>query len=320
MLGRCFSLCFCQTSDFVKRHLHLSLVLYPHTVGRQIVCLPRKQLLCLLQAVCKTKTGQLSTVAVLTSSFMRHCTCRSRKTLGLSVGFVWNLHGKRSRCLSRVPWFAVGRSQTASGRATPQQHDTCHSRKLLGSSLAFVWNLQGNKVKVLVKSALTCCRQITDSFRKSYALLWRFRKVCLGDTSDLKQQSIELVNMLHVHQLVVNSFNMFVNNGCVCCRQITDSFRKSYALLWQSLIFADAEGIKKHSQAMNAGDMYPLFAGMLTNRPWDEVSSLICPCLLCVNPRHTDQVHWRDRRCSQTKRIGSFSVHLCTFLNKSFNT
>ncbi|KAL3145108.1 hypothetical protein ABBQ38_001717 [Trebouxia sp. C0009 RCD-2024] len=56
-------------------------------------------------------------------------------------------------------------------------------------------------------------------------------------------------------------------------RQITDEFRKSYALLWQSLIFADAEGIKEHSQAMNAGDMYPLFAGMLTNRPWDEVIS-----------------------------------------------
>jgi len=55
------------------------------------------------------------------------------------------------------------------------------------------------------------------------------------------------------------------------CRQISDSFRKSYALLWQSLIFGDAEGIKEHSQAMNAGDMYPLFAGMLTNRPWDEV-------------------------------------------------
>ncbi len=57
----------------------------------------------------------------------------------------------------------------------------------------------------------------------------------------------------------------------VWCRQISDSFRKSYALLWQSLIFGDAEGIKEHSQAMNAGDMYPLFAGMLTNRPWDEV-------------------------------------------------
>ena len=58
---------------------------------------------------------------------------------------------------------------------------------------------------------------------------------------------------------------------CCVCRQITDSFRKSYALLWQSLIFADVEGIKQHSQAMNPGDMHPLFAGMLTNRPWDEV-------------------------------------------------
>lgn len=123
----------------------------------------------------QTNTGQLSTMAV---SFMRHRTCRSRKPLGLSVGFVWNLHRERSRCWSRAPLFGVGRSQTASGRATPQQHHTCHSRKPLGSSLGFIWNLHENQVKVLVKSALTCCRQITDSFRKSYALLWRFPKVC----------------------------------------------------------------------------------------------------------------------------------------------
>ena len=70
------------------------------------------------------------------------------------------------------------------------------------------------------------------------------------------------------------------------CRQITDEFRKSYALLWQSLIFADAEGIKEHSQAMNAGDMYPLFAGMLTNRPWDEVGTGCHTCermQTCIN-------------------------------------
>ena len=65
-------------------------------------------------------------------------------------------------------------------------------------------------------------------------------------------------------------------------RQITDGFRKSYALLWQSLIFGDAEGIKQHSQAMNAGDMYPLFAGMLTNRPWDEVLD-VARCVARVN-------------------------------------
>ena len=73
---------------------------------------------------------------------------------------------------------------------------------------------------------------------------------------------------------ILSHRNSSIAQVCVCCRQITDSFRKSYALLWQSLIFADAEGIKEHSQAMNAGDMYPLFAGMLTNRPWDEVKTL----------------------------------------------
>ena len=44
-----------------------------------------------------------------------------------------------------------------------------------------------------------------------------------------------------------------------------------HAHLLQALIFSDVEGIKKYSAAMNAGDMYPLFAGMLTQRPWDQV-------------------------------------------------
>lgn len=44
-----------------------------------------------------------------------------------------------------------------------------------------------------------------------------------------------------------------------------------YAGLWRSLILADVEGIKRHSRAMNAGDMYPLFASMITARPWDQV-------------------------------------------------
>eukprot|EP00891_Asterochloris_glomerata_P006292 jgi/Astpho2/6292/e_gw1.00089.9.1_t len=55
-------------------------------------------------------------------------------------------------------------------------------------------------------------------------------------------------------------------------RSITDQFRHDYACLWQALIFSDVEGIKKYSAAMNAGDMYPLFAGMLTQRPWDQVT------------------------------------------------
>lgn len=60
-------------------------------------------------------------------------------------------------------------------------------------------------------------------------------------------------------------------------RQIDDTFREQYAALWRSLIFADADGIKRHAEGMNAGDAYPLFAAMLTQRPWDQVGA--SPCL-----------------------------------------
>ncbi len=35
---------------------------------------------------------------------------------------------------------------------------------------------------------------------------------------------------------------------------------------------ADEGGIRRHSAAMNAGDAVPLFAGMLTQKPWEEVT------------------------------------------------
>lgn len=54
-------------------------------------------------------------------------------------------------------------------------------------------------------------------------------------------------------------------------RHIDDKFREEYAGLWRALIFSDEEGIRRHSISMNAGDAYPLFAGMLTQRPWKQV-------------------------------------------------
>lgn len=34
--------------------------------------------------------------------------------------------------------------------------------------------------------------------------------------------------------------------------------------LWQALVLGDAPAIKQHAEAMNAGEMYPLFVAMLT--------------------------------------------------------
>jgi aarF domain-containing kinase len=56
-------------------------------------------------------------------------------------------------------------------------------------------------------------------------------------------------------------------------RRLDDAFRLEYAHLWRSLIFADVEGITRSATAMNAGDAVPLFAGMLTQRPWERVRS-----------------------------------------------
>lgn len=56
-------------------------------------------------------------------------------------------------------------------------------------------------------------------------------------------------------------------------KEISDAFRLEYAGLWRSLIFADEEGIRRHSAAMNAGAAYDVFASMLTQRPWDQVGA-----------------------------------------------
>lgn len=48
--------------------------------------------------------------------------------------------------------------------------------------------------------------------------------------------------------------------------------RAHYAKLWKALVFADVKGIKENSIKLGAGeDLYVLFAGVLTMRPWQKV-------------------------------------------------
>ncbi|KAK9283412.1 hypothetical protein L1049_011654 [Liquidambar formosana] len=50
------------------------------------------------------------------------------------------------------------------------------------------------------------------------------------------------------------------------------STRTNYAALWKALIFADVDAIKENSVKLGAGeDLYVLFAGILTMRPWNRV-------------------------------------------------
>ena len=60
-------------------------------------------------------------------------------------------------------------------------------------------------------------------------------------------------------------------------RTISDELRLEYAGLWRALVFGDEAGIRRHSAAMNAADSYRFFAGLLTMRPWDEITRCVHP-------------------------------------------
>ncbi|XP_029900933.1 aarF domain-containing protein kinase 1 [Myripristis murdjan] len=50
-------------------------------------------------------------------------------------------------------------------------------------------------------------------------------------------------------------------------------FRLDYCRLWQSLIRGDMSGVERYSRRLGAGDLYPLFACVLTARSWTAVNS-----------------------------------------------
>ncbi|XP_017332116.1 aarF domain-containing protein kinase 1 isoform X1 [Ictalurus punctatus] len=50
-------------------------------------------------------------------------------------------------------------------------------------------------------------------------------------------------------------------------------FRLNYCRLWQCLIKGDMKGIERYSRRLGAGDLYPLFACVLTGRSWSSVST-----------------------------------------------
>ncbi|KAJ0661644.1 putative ABC-type Cd(2+) transporter [Helianthus annuus] len=55
-------------------------------------------------------------------------------------------------------------------------------------------------------------------------------------------------------------------------KQLDISTRTNYAALWKALVLADAKGIKENCMKFGAGeDLYALFAGILTMRPWNRV-------------------------------------------------
>ena len=56
-------------------------------------------------------------------------------------------------------------------------------------------------------------------------------------------------------------------------RDLSTDFRLQYAALWKALVFGDEDGIRRSATGMNAGEAVPLFAGILTQRPWKDITA-----------------------------------------------
>jgi len=55
-------------------------------------------------------------------------------------------------------------------------------------------------------------------------------------------------------------------------RDLSDPFRVQYAALWAAILAGDEASILRHARDMRAGEAGPLFASMLTMKPWRAIS------------------------------------------------
>ena len=54
-------------------------------------------------------------------------------------------------------------------------------------------------------------------------------------------------------------------------QQLTNDFRYNYAQFWHSILKADLEGIKQSADSLGVGNLYGLFACMVTGRSWGSI-------------------------------------------------
>ena len=65
---------------------------------------------------------------------------------------------------------------------------------------------------------------------------------------------------------------LFHNNIILCIfQQLTDEFRLHYSQFWSSILKADLEGMKKNADHLGVGQLYGLFACMVTGRSWNSI-------------------------------------------------
>ena len=58
---------------------------------------------------------------------------------------------------------------------------------------------------------------------------------------------------------------------CFYIQTLTNEFRLNYSHLWLSILKGDKDGMKRHSEALNCGDLYGLLSCMVAGRAWSSI-------------------------------------------------
>lgn len=77
--------------------------------------------------------------------------------------------------------------------------------------------------------------------------------------------------LVHVCPRTKESRIVLLDHGLY--QELQPGFRLDYCRLWQALITSDMAGVERYSRRLGVGDLFPLFACMLTARSWTSVTA-----------------------------------------------
>ncbi|XP_035117078.2 aarF domain-containing protein kinase 1 isoform X6 [Callithrix jacchus] len=121
---------------------------------------------------------------------------------------------------------------------------------------------------------------------------------------DLSTERVLLMEFVDGGQ--VNDRDYMERNKIDVNEVLTEEFRLNYCHLWQSLIWTDMERVKEYSQRLGAGDLYPLFACMLTARSWDSVNRGISQAPITA----TEDLEIRNNAANYLPQISQLLNHV----------
>lgn len=157
---------------------------------------------------------------------------------------------KVSQIFKHYPWLKI-----------PQVHpELCTSRVLV---MDFMEGGQINDVEYITKNNLDVY-EISDKLGKLYSEMI-FNSGFVHSDPHPGNILVRKSQNSNSAELILLDHGLYAS--------LTDDFRTEYAKLWLSIINRDKVAMKEHCTKLGVGDMYGLFACMVSGRSWDAIES-----------------------------------------------